>query len=128
MYQYCRDKLALNDNGAIVDFDDNTTDMFKFKEKIGQSGGNSAKDAAIMIPLKCLNNFWRPFEVLLINCEINLMLTWSANCVISSNAPANQATTFEITNPKLDFLVVTLSTKDNKKLLQQSKLGFKCME
>ena len=56
------------------------------------------------------------------------MLTWSPNCVISSNAPANQATTFEITDPKLDFLVVTLSTKDNKKLLQQSKLGFKCME
>ena len=128
MYQYCRDKLALNDNGAIVDFDDNTTDMFKFKEKIGHSGGNSAKDAAIMVPLKCLNNFWRPFQVLLINCEINLMLTWSANCVISSNAAANQVTTFEITDPKLDFLVVTLSTKDNKKLLQQSKLGFKCME
>ena len=98
------------------------------KKKIGHSGGNSAKDAAIMVPLKCLNNFWRPFEVLLINCEINLMLTWSANCVISSNAAANQVTTFEITDPKLDFLVVTLSTKDIKKLLQQSKLGFKCME
>ena len=116
MYQYCRDKLALKDNGAIVDFDDNTTDMFKFKEKIGQSGGNSTKDAEIMVPLKCFSNFWRTFEALLINCEINLMLTWSANCVISSNAAANQGTTFDINDTKLDLLVVTLWTKDNKKL------------
>ena len=96
MYQYCRDKLALKDNGAVVDFHDNTTGMFKFKEKIGQTGGNSAKDAEIMVPLTCLNNFWRTFEVLLINCEINLMLTWSANRVISSNTAANQAKTFGI--------------------------------
>ena len=36
----------------------------------------------------------------LINCEINLILTWSANCVIS-NATVNQATTFAITDTKL---------------------------
>ena len=62
MYQYCRDKLALNDNGAIVDFDDNTTDMFKFKEKIGQSSGNSAKDAAIMVSLNVSIIFGDPLK------------------------------------------------------------------
>ena len=36
----------------------------------------------------------------LINYEINLLLTWSSNCVISS-ADANQATTFAITDTKL---------------------------
>ena len=36
----------------------------------------------------------------LINCEINLILTWSANCVIS-NATVNQGTTFAITDTKL---------------------------
>ena len=59
----------------------------------------------------------------LINCEINLILTWSANCVISNAAP-NQATTSAITDTKLYVPVVTLSTQDNAKLLQQLKSGF----
>ena len=43
----------------------------------------------------------------LINYEINLILTWSANCVISNSA-VNQATTFAITDTKLYVPVVTL--------------------
>ena len=62
--------------------------------------------------------------MLLINCEINLVLTWSANCVIS-NATANQATTFAITDTKLYVPIVTLSIDDNVKLSQQWKLVFK---
>ena len=46
-----------------------------------------------MVPLKYLSNFWKALEMPLINCEINLFLTWSANRVIS-NAAANQATIF----------------------------------
>ena len=38
---------------------------------------------------------------------------------------ANQNSTFEITKTKLYVPVVTLSTQDNAKLLQQLKLGFK---
>ena len=60
----------------------------------------------------------------LINCEISLILVWSANYVIS-NAAANQNTTFSITDTKLYVLVVTLSTEDNAKLLQQLKSRFK---
>ena len=60
----------------------------------------------------------------LISCEINLILTWSENCV-TSNAAANQATTFAITDSKLYVPVVTLSTDDNSKLLQRLKSGFK---
>ena len=40
------------------------------------------KDVEIAVPLKYLSNFWRTFEISLINCEINLILTWSANCII----------------------------------------------
>ena len=58
-----------------------------------------------------MSNFW----VTLINCEINLILIWSSFCVI---------TTFAITGTKLYVLVVTLSTQDNTKLLQQIKSGF----
>ena len=59
----------------------------------------------------------------IINCEINLILTWLENCVISDSA--NEATTFVITDPKLYVPVVTLPTQDNAKLLQQLKSGFK---
>ena len=58
----------------------------------------------------------------LINCEINLILTWSENCVISS---ATGAKKFKITYTKLYVLVVTNSTQDNVKLLQQLQSGFK---
>ena len=61
----------------------------------------------------------------LINCEINLTLTWFANCVIIYTNVANQNLTFEINQAKLFVPVVTLSTQDNAKLLQQLKPGFK---
>ena len=61
----------------------------------------------------------------LINCEVNLILTWSANCVIISTNVANQNATFAITDTKLYVPVVTLSTQDNAKLLQQLKSDFK---
>ena len=61
----------------------------------------------------------------LINCEVNLILTWSANCVIIYTNVANQNPTFEITETKLYVPVVTLSTQDNAKLLPQLKSGFK---
>ena len=65
------------------------------------------------------------FRNALINCEVNLVLTWSANCVIVSTNIANQNTTFAITDTKLYVPAVTLSTQDNAKLLQQLKSGFK---
>ena len=60
----------------------------------------------------------------LINYQINLILTSSANCVIP-NAAANQAATFSITDTKLYVPIGTLSAQDNAKLLQQLKSGFK---
>ena len=58
----------------------------------------------------------------LINSEVNLILTWSSACVITNSTGAG---TFEITDTKLYVPVVTLSTKENAKLLQQLKSGFK---
>ena len=56
---------------------------------------------------------------------INLILNWSANCVIIYTNVANQNPAFEITETKLYVPVVTLSTQDNAKLLPQLKSGFK---
>ena len=61
----------------------------------------------------------------LINCEINLILTCSRNCFIIDDIVNNQVQTFELTDIKLYVTVVTLSTKDNVKLLEQLKSGFK---
>ena len=58
----------------------------------------------------------------LINCEVNLILTWSSTCVITNSRGAK---TFAITDTKLYVPVVTLSTHENTKFLQQLKSGFK---
>ena len=79
----------------------------------------------VKVPLKYLSNFWRTFEIPLINFEINLILTWSNICFIIDNHIWGQEPTFTTTDTKLYVPVVTLTTKDNAKLLEQSKSGFK---
>ena len=61
----------------------------------------------------------------LINCEVELILNWSGDCVIIYTDVAEQVPTFTITETNLYVLVVTLSTQDNAKLLPQLKSGFK---
>ena len=61
----------------------------------------------------------------LINCEVNLISTWSSTCVLPAVGDANQAATFAITNTKLNVPVVTLSIQENTKFIQQLKSGFK---
>ena len=105
-------------------------------------GINKTKDVEIVVPLKYLSNFWRTLNMPLINCEINLILTWSENCVLTNKAtrdavpaqggnPAVAAVdnptnaTFKITDTKLYVPVVTLSKENDIKLLEQLKSGFK---
>ena len=72
-------------------------------------------------------------DMLLINSEVSLILTWFKNCAITSKAtidaePAINNPTkekFRITETKLYVLIVTLSTEDGHKLLEQLKTGFK---
>ena len=125
--KYCLDIPALDNNNAFVYFtENNLTDSFNFKVKIkGQTGDDGTKNVEIMVPLKYLSNFWISLEMHLINCEVNLILTWSLICVIVSTNNANQNATFTITNTRLYVPVVTLSTQENAKLLQQLKSGFK---
>ena len=104
----------------------NTEDSQSFKSKVKIMGktpndGNS-KNVQTIVPLKYLSNFWRILEMLLINCETNLILSSSIYCVVTNSSGAE---TCEITETKLYVAVVTLSTQDNSKLLQQLKSGFK---
>ena len=52
-------------------------------------------------------------------------MAWPENCVIIYTGVKNQNPTFWITKVTLFVVVVTLSTQDNAKLLQQQKSGFK---
>ena len=76
----------------------------------------------ILRPLKYLCSFWRTFEMTLINCEINPILTWSEKCVLSNDT---KATTFAKTDTKLYVPLVTLLAQDKPKLLEQLKSSFK---
>ena len=93
------------------------------------------------MPLKYLSNFWRRLNILVINCEIELILTWLKNCVLISTSaregnygadpivrkidnPKNAI--FETKDTKLHVPVVTLSKKKNDtEFLEQLKTGFK---
>ena len=90
----------------------------------------------IVVSLKHLRNFWRTLSILLINCETELILTWSKSCALADitvraagnndNLPAIVAPTgleFQITDTKLYIPVVSFSTENDKK--EQLKSGFK---
>ena len=81
---------------------DNATDSFNFKTKItGQTDKNGRINFEIMVPLKYLSNFWRTLEMPLINCEVNAIVTWHADCIINYINVANQVLTFAITETNL---------------------------
>ena len=115
LWQYYRDEP-----------DDNLADPESFESKIKITGKKSnngnEKDVEIMVPLKYLNNFWRTLEMPLVNCEVSLILTWLPTSVITNSTGEEK---FKITDTNLYVPVVTLSTKDNEKLLEQLGSGFK---
>ena len=109
LWQYCRDEPFLDVKGDIGGF------------PVKNSRQNTKlchKNVKIIVPLKYLSNFWRTLEMPLINCEINLILTWFANSFIIDAQVNNQVLAFAITDTRLYVPVVTLSTQDNAKLLQ----------
>ena len=109
----CNDNYAKTTESLWQYFRDepnnNLADSESFKSKIKITGktlnDDNEKDVEIMVPLKYLSNFWRILEMPLINCEVNLILTWSSTCVITN---ATGAGTFEISDTKLYVPVVTL--------------------
>ena len=92
-------------------------------------------EVILVVPLKCLGNFWRALNIPLISCEVSLELKWDKNCVITSqqvgedlnggNTAAPTDTTLAINDCKLYLPVVTLSKDDEIKLLTNLKSGFK---
>ena len=105
----------------------------------GYDANNIGKnEAEIAAPSKHLTNFWRTLNIPLINCEIELISTWSKNYALAdmtvraagnnNDHPATVAPNgleFQIKDMELYVSVVTLSKENDKKLLEQKKSGFK---
>ena len=100
LWQYCKDIPTVHNNGNIFDFTvaNATTNSFTYKSKItGYTDNNGRIAIEIMVPLKYLSNFWRALEMPFINCDVELILTWSTSFVMISTNFANHFPTFEIT-------------------------------
>ena len=122
LYQFKRDEPP-DDNANVA----NTTTSLVYESKlISRTDDNNVNNVKLVVPLKYISNFFRSLEMPLVNCKIDLELTWHKDCMISSvNAPAGQVVSFMITNTKLYVPVVTLSIKDNTNLTKQLSKGFK---
>ena len=85
---------VLTNAGAIANiFAAHNNALFKFKQNVtGKTAAGGTKMFEIMVSLKYLSNFWRTFEMLLTNWEINLILTWSEKCVLSNDTNINDTT------------------------------------
>ena len=85
------------------------SESFDYKASFMENGvtqNNLTKNyVKIVVPLKHLSNFWRNLDIPLINCEVELILTWFKNCVLidKSTRGANYGAypnVYEIDNPE----------------------------
>ena len=133
LWNYCSDEPS-----DTLSFN---SESFKYKTSItgntynvgdGEAGYDADKivknETEIFIPLKHLSNFWRNLNIPLINCKIELILTWSKNCALAemtvraagnNNAPsaivAPTGLEFQTTDTKLHVSFVILSKENDKK-------------
>ena len=77
---------------------------------------NLTKNAVkVVVPLKYLSNFWRVLNIPLINCEVELILTWLKNCVLINKSTRDadygaDPVVYKIDNPE-DATFQTADTK-----------------
>ena len=107
--QFKRDDIEVNNDLTVAN-----SSSFKYKSNIigSLSLAGSKGNVKIVKPLKYLSNFWRCLEIQLINCKVELLLSWFENCILSS---AGNNATFTITGAKLYVPTVTFSITDNEK-------------
>ena len=151
LWNYYKDEINDNANENVNNSINNkkakASKYFEYKIKlIGSTpDDNNISEAEVVVPLKYLSNIWRSLNLILINREIGLDLSWSIECIISEISmipvvPDNPnasppvpdvatiettSATFQINNAKLYVPVVTLSINDNIRLLENIKKGLK---
>ena len=119
LWQFKRDEIEGNvDLTVDANHIPNNSSSYKYKSSLITSRNN----VKIAVPLKYFSNFWRLLEMSLINCRVELSLSWNEKCVLASLAGNS---TFTITDAKLYVPVVTLSVEDNAKLTKLLSERFK---
>ena len=100
LWQFKRDEIE-EDADLTVDANHipNISSSYKYKSSL-ITNSNGVK---IAVSLKYLSNFWRSLEIPLINCRVELSLTWNENCILTSLA---ENSTFTITDAKLFLLLL----------------------
>ena len=135
--EYFKHKASITRNTYNVDEkikNDDGNEIDNPKYDANRVGKNEAK---IVIPLKFLSNSRRTLDIPLISCDVEIILTWTKNCVLSDmtvRATGNNndppaivepaGLEFQITDTKLYVPVLTLSNENDIKLLEKLKSGF----
>ena len=118
LWQFKRDEIDGNVDFTVgANHIPNNSSSFQYKSSFIKN-----RNGVKIKPLKYLSNFWRSLEIPLINCKVELSLTWDPNCVLS-DLVGNL--TFTITDAKRHVPIVALSTEDNAKLSKLLTEGFK---
>ena len=135
LWFYSKDE-ATNLNADIGNYVPFKSFMYKTKlireteaQSVPNNNNGILKNARIAVPLKYPSNFWRSFEMSLINCKVVLKLKWTKYCVLAETGVENADTNsnniiFIIKDTKLYVPVVTLSAEDNQKLPKLLSKGF----
>ena len=112
LWNYYRDKPKSGINNGI-NYSTMGSKSFDYKANFIEGGvtqNNLTKNGVkIFVPLKYLSNFWRSLNITLINCEVELVLTWFKSCALISKATreANYGANTvvrKIDNPKMEYL------------------------
>ena len=144
LWNYYRDEPNSSASANNITHSILNSESFNYKANFMENGVThknlTKNDVKVVVPIKHLSNFWKNWIIPLINCEVELVLNWFKNCVLidkltrEADYGANpnvyeidnpKNAVFEITDTKLYVPVVTLSKKDDIKLLEQLKSGFK---
>ena len=135
LWNYYRDEPNSSTDTDNITHSILNSESFDYKANFMENGvtnNNLTKNnVKIVIPLKYLSNFWKSLHIPLINCEVELILTWFKNFVLIDKLTRDadytaapvvyeidnpEDGTFQITDTKLDVPVVTLSKENNIKL------------
>ena len=136
LWNYYRDEPStpLSSNSESFKYKTSTT-WNTYNVGNGEAGSDAKKvgkdEIEVVIPLKLLSNFWRILNKPSINCEMELILRWSKNCVLAdmtvraagnnNDPPVIAVATgleFQITDTELYIPVVTLSNENDKKFFR----------
>ena len=97
-WNYYRDEpnSGLGGNNNNVNYSIKDSKSFDYKTSITGKleNSNTEKEVGIFVLLKYLSNFWRTLDMPLVNCEKNLILTWSENCILTSKATRDAAPSY----------------------------------